>query len=201
MFIKRNPTVSHIDDPDVIMQEAPDSSEGGYIQRPAVRLPPFWSDRPWLWFAQADAQCNIASVTSEKTKFNYVISQLVYRHAAGVENVIISPPTDEPYSTLKTGLVRRRSSSRDQCVRQLLTHEEMGHRKPSQFLRHLKNLAKDVPVGCRPTSRLYWLARPRATWTPPHNWPTGPRKSLRVPPMHTSPKLPNPLVCSRRLRI
>jgi len=29
-------------------------------------------------------------------------------------------------------------------VRQLLSHEEMGNRKPSQFLQHLKSLAPDV---------------------------------------------------------
>jgi hypothetical protein len=122
------------------MQEDPDSSH-----RPAVRLPPFWPDRPGLWFATAEAQFDFASVTSEKTKFNYVISQLEYRHAPEVEDLIILPPANEPYTTLKTELVRRLSASRDQRVRQLLTHEEMGDRKPSQFLRHPKSLAPDVP--------------------------------------------------------
>jgi hypothetical protein len=74
-----------------------------------------------------------------------VISQLEYRHAAEVEDLIISPPANEPYTTLKTELVCRLSASRDQRVRQLLTHEEMGDRKPSQFVRHLKSLAPDVP--------------------------------------------------------
>jgi hypothetical protein len=37
--------------------------------------------------------------------------------------------------------VRRLSSFRDQRV---LTHEEMGEWKPSQFLRHLKSLAAEV---------------------------------------------------------
>jgi hypothetical protein len=78
------------------MQEAPDSSQGGYVHRPAVRLPPFWPDRPGLWFATAEAQFDLASVTSEKTKFTYVISQLEYRHAAKVEDFIIPPPANEP---------------------------------------------------------------------------------------------------------
>jgi hypothetical protein len=30
-------------------------------------------------------------------------------------------------------------------VRELFSHEEMGYRKPSQFLRHLKGLAPDDP--------------------------------------------------------
>ena len=127
------------------MQESPDSTPGAAIYRVAVRLPPFWPDRPGLWFAQAEAQFELASVTNERTKFNHIISQLDYRHAAEVEDVITSPPEHEPYKTLKTELVRRLSTSRDQRVRQLLMHEEMGDRKPSQFLRHLKSLAPDVP--------------------------------------------------------
>jgi hypothetical protein len=81
-----------------------------------------------MWFAQAEAQFSLASITSEKTNFNYVISQVEYRHAAEVED-IISHPADETYSTLKTELVRLLSSSRDQRVRQLLTYEQMGDRK------------------------------------------------------------------------
>ena len=127
------------------MQEAPDSSQRGYINRPAVRLPSFWPDRPGLWFATAEVQFDLASITSKKTKFNYVISQLEYRHATEVEDLIISPTANEQYTTLKTEIVRRLSVSRDQRVRQLLTHEEMGDRKPSQFLRHLNSLASDVP--------------------------------------------------------
>jgi len=62
-----------------------------------------------------------------------------------VEDIINSPPEQEPYDRLKAQLVRRMSTSRQQRVRQLLSHEEMGDRKPSKFLRHLKSLAPDVP--------------------------------------------------------
>jgi len=146
--------------PDVVLQEASDSSEGGRIHRPAVRLPPFWPDRPGLWFAQAEAKFFHASVTSEKTNLNYVISQLEYRNAAEFEDIMISPPMDELYITIKTQPVRLLSSSCDQRVRQLLTHEEMGGRKPSQFLRHLKSLAPDVPEDYL---RSNWSSR-----LPPH---------------------------------
>ena len=158
---------------DVInMQETPDSSEGGHTYRTAVCLPPFWPDRPGIWIAQTEAQFAIANVTSERTKFNYVISQLEYRHAAEVEDIIVAPPAVEPYTTLKAELVRRLSSSRDQRVRQLLTHEEMGDRKPFQFLRHLKSVAPEVPDEflrsiwsnrLPPISKPYWWARLRAT--------------------------------------
>ena len=110
-----------------------------------VRLPPFWPDRPGLWFTQAVNQFSLTAVTSETTKFNYVVSQLEYRNVPEVEDIIVSLPANGPYTTLKADLVGHLSSSREQRVRQLLTHEEMGDRRPSQFLRHLKSLPPDVP--------------------------------------------------------
>ena len=41
--------------------------------------------------------------------------------------------------------MRLLSTSREQCVRQILSHEEMEDRKQSQYRRHLKGLAQDVP--------------------------------------------------------
>ena len=89
-----------------------------------------------------------------------MISQLHQQHAAEVEDIITSPPEEEPYDRLKAELVRRLSTSREQRVRQLLSHEEMGDRKPSQFLRHLKALAPDVPD--------YFLRTIWASRLPPH---------------------------------
>jgi hypothetical protein len=103
------------------------------------------TDRSALWFAQAEAQFELAAVTNERTMFNYIISQLDHRHAAEVEDVLTSPPADQPYQKLKTELVQRLSTSREKRVRQLFMYEEMGDRKPSQFLRHLKSLAPEVP--------------------------------------------------------
>jgi len=77
-----------------------------------------------------------------------------------VEDIITAPPEHEPYDRLKAELVRRLSTSREQRVRQLLSHEEMGDRKPTQFLRHLKGLAPDVPDDFL---RTIWASR-----LPPH---------------------------------
>jgi hypothetical protein len=113
--------------------EAADSSLPAKVSRVALR------------FAQAEAQFFLAGVNSENTKFFYVISQLDHWYAAEVEDIITSPPKRDPYTTLRTELVRRLSPSREQRIRQLLTLEEMGDRKPSQFLRHFRGLAPDVP--------------------------------------------------------
>jgi hypothetical protein len=109
-----------------------------------VWLPPFWAERPAVWFAQAEEQFFLAGISSETATFYYVISQLDHRYATEVEEIITSPPERDPYTTLRTELVRRLSLSREQRIPQLLTLEEMGDRKPSQFLRHLRSLAPDV---------------------------------------------------------
>jgi hypothetical protein len=125
--------------------EAADSSSPAAVSRVTVRLPSFWAERPAVWFAQAEAQFFLAGISSETTKFYYVISQLDHRYATEVEDVITSPPERDPYTTLKTELIRRLSPFREQRIHQLLTLEEMADRKPSQFLRHLRSLAPEVP--------------------------------------------------------
>jgi hypothetical protein len=52
--------------------EAMDETKHEEISRVAVRLPPFWAER----FAQAEAQFSLAGISSERTKFHYVIAQL-----------------------------------------------------------------------------------------------------------------------------
>jgi hypothetical protein len=73
-----------------------------------------------------------------------VVSQLNQQHAAKVED-ITSPMEHKLYDRLKEELVLWLSTSREQRMRQLLSHEEMGNQKPSHFLWHLKSLAPDVP--------------------------------------------------------
>jgi hypothetical protein len=94
-------------------------------------------------FAQAEAQFTLAGISSEQTKFCYVISQLDQCYAVEVQDIIISPPERDPYSILKAELVTRLSPSREQRIRQFLTLE-MGDHKPSQFLRQLRSLVLDV---------------------------------------------------------
>jgi hypothetical protein len=123
--------------------EAAGSSLPAEVSRVTVRLPTFWAERPAVWFAQAEAQF-LAGISSEMTKFYHVISQLDQRYATELEDVITSLPERDPYTTLRTELMRQLSPSREQCIRQFLALE-MGDRKPPQFLRHLRSLAPDAP--------------------------------------------------------
>lgn len=106
-----------------------------------VKVPPFWPHKPSLWFVNLEAQFGLCSITADSTKYAHLISCLDAKYAAEVEDIIINPPATGKYDKLKTEIIRRLSSSQEQRVRQLLSQEEVGDRKPTQFLRHLRSLA------------------------------------------------------------
>jgi len=99
------------------MTDTSDDISSSVVYTVSVRLPPFWPDRPAVWFAQAEAQFELSAITRQRTKFNYVVSQLNQQQAAEVEDIITSPPDQDPYDRLKAELVRRLSTSREQRVR------------------------------------------------------------------------------------
>jgi len=74
-------------------------------------------------------------------KFYYVISHLDNKYAVEVEDVITNPAPTGRYERIKAELIRRLPLSKEQRVRQLLMHEKMGDRRPTQFLWHLRTLA------------------------------------------------------------
>lgn len=116
------------------------------VNRVSVRIPPFYPEKPALWFAQLESQFFLSGISTDTTKFHYAISQLDPIYASEVEDIISAPAGPNKYERLKTELVKRLSASREKKVKQLLMHEELGDRKPSQFLRHLQHLAgPDVP--------------------------------------------------------
>lgn len=116
-------------------------SQSPSLYRVAVKLPPFWSDRPALWFAQVEAQFTISGITADQTKYNQVVAQLDARVIGEIEDIVLQPPAENKYDHLKLELIRRLSTSEEQRVRQLVSDEELGDRRPSQFLRHLRSLA------------------------------------------------------------
>lgn len=127
------------------------------ICRVGVRTPPFWPDEPELWFAQIEGQFSISGITSDATKFYYVMGQLDQQYSKEVKDLIINPPSSDKYEKLKSELIKRLSASKQKKVHQLLMHEDLGDRKPSQFLRHLQSLAgPQVPDDFMST---IWISR------------------------------------------
>lgn len=103
-----------------------------------IKIPPFWPEKPSIWFAQVEGQFIITNIYDDTTKFYHVLATLDRQYASEVEDILTGPPD---YNRLKGELIKRLSVSRENKVKQLLMDEQLGTRKPSQFLRHLQHLA------------------------------------------------------------
>jgi hypothetical protein len=61
-------------DPSTWPEQPPDSTFT--INRVGIHVPPFWPEKPAVWFMQLKGQFALLNITQDGTKFYYVISQL-----------------------------------------------------------------------------------------------------------------------------
>ncbi|KAK4874811.1 hypothetical protein RN001_014171 [Aquatica leii] len=111
------------------------------VHRVSMKIPPFWASDPEMWFAQVESHFQISGISSNETKYGNIASSLEVKYACEVRDILTKPSQTNRYETLKRELIKRLSATHQQRMRQLLEREELGDRKPSQFLRHLEALA------------------------------------------------------------
>ena len=108
-----------------------------------IKIPPFWPSDPELWFGQVEAQFTTKGVSSQRTRFDYVVASLSPEYAAEVRDLILNPPTTAPYDCLREQLIRRTTASEQCRLQQLFTTRELGDCKPSQLLCRIQQLLGD----------------------------------------------------------
>ncbi|XP_064480382.1 uncharacterized protein LOC135393943 [Ornithodoros turicata] len=128
-----------------IAQRSTTEALGGPEDSIRLRFPPFWTQDSVLWFAQIERQFDARRVTSHAARFGHVVSALPMDATAEIRDIILRPPAEAPYDTLKRELLARTLSTHRR-LQQLLSAEELGDQKPSQLLRRMGHLTGDTPL-------------------------------------------------------
>ncbi|QQP37499.1 Uncharacterized protein FKW44_017781, partial [Caligus rogercresseyi] len=92
------------------------------INHVTVKLPPFTSLRPTSYFTRIETQFEIARISNERTKFNYLLSSIPEVTLYKIPDYIISKcqSSPEPYTELKGRLLRMCVGSKQQLTTDLV---------------------------------------------------------------------------------
>lgn len=63
-----------------------------HISHIRIKIPPFWSKDPAVWFPQVEAQFALANIIQDSTKYYYAISQLDGSVIREVKGIVSNPP-------------------------------------------------------------------------------------------------------------
>ncbi|CAB0032450.1 unnamed protein product [Trichogramma brassicae] len=105
------------------------------------KLPAFWRGNPELYFFQVESLFHIHHVNSDATRYHMVVAMLDPDSITEVSDIIRVPPQEDKYNTLKQTLLRRLTDPPDVQLHQMLTGVELGDKRPSQLLLHMRTLA------------------------------------------------------------
>lgn len=109
----------------------------------SIKIPPFWPEKPEIWFYQVEAQFEINRITVEGTKFNYLISQLEPKYIEDIWDLISDKNANNKYTLAKEKLLSVFKESENKRIKRLVTGIELGDMKPSQLLQKMRSLATD----------------------------------------------------------
>ena len=124
----------------------------------ALKLPAFWTSDPEVWFAQVEAQFQTRNppITTDQTKFDYIVTSLDPAAAKEVRSIILQPPAaGSRYSALKTALIAAFGRTQESKDAELLSMTGLGDRTPTGLLRHMRSLNSNPAT----LFKALWLAQ------------------------------------------
>nr|VZI41426.1 unnamed protein product [Spirometra erinaceieuropaei] len=106
----------------------------------SVKLRPCSPRNVELWIARCEAAFEACKIIRQETMFNHLHRSLPDGYAEYLCDHLIQRRSEQPYEKLKQALVKRVAMTEERRLRQFLTGEELGDRKPSQLLRWMQRL-------------------------------------------------------------
>uniref|UniRef100_A0A0A9YNN7 Mitochondrial group I intron splicing factor CCM1 n=1 Tax=Lygus hesperus TaxID=30085 RepID=A0A0A9YNN7_LYGHE len=111
------------------------------IGRVSIKVPPFWRANPRLWFRQIESQFFNAGITNDATKYHTLVGAISSDVLSQVSDIILDPPTQNMYETLRCRLEERFTDSEEKQLRKLLSELELVDKRPTQLLREMRDLS------------------------------------------------------------
>lgn len=124
----------------------------------SIKIPPFWTNYPYEWFLQVEAQFSNRNIVAQLTRYNYVLPALPQNVVAEITDVVRNPGLT-PYDSIKNALISRFSKSNATALEELLAGAQIGDKKPSEFYRFMKTLADNANLSCDDLLSTLWLRR------------------------------------------
>lgn len=108
-----------------------------------INLPTYNPTNVPIWFAQLNAIFNAKKITSQSSKYAYVVEKLPADVASEVVDLLNDMPKEKPYDTLKAAIIRCVGKSEERRLHDLFNNVNQGYMKPSQLLRKMRSLLGD----------------------------------------------------------
>lgn len=104
------------------------------IQAVSLKLPPFWNTSPEAWFCHVEAQFNIRNITTDETKYFYVVAALDTDAANRCLSLLSTPPNSGKFQALKAFLLSAFKLSDTERAAVLFNLKGLGDSKPSELM-------------------------------------------------------------------
>lgn len=120
------------------------------------KLPPFWKPDARLWFLQVESIFSFNRITTDNSRYNYLVSSLDGNMMTELADFLMQPPESDKYEQLKALIIKRFTETPDRQLHRAMSELVLEDKKPSQLLHQMTRLA-----GGRASSdvlRVRWLS-------------------------------------------
>lgn len=95
------------------------------------------------WLRQVEIRLKLAKILTEEQRYEYLVASLPGEIVSRVYDLIIKQPSQNPYTTLVKRIQEEFQPTETEEIQKLLKGLTRGDKKPSLFLRDMRDLAKD----------------------------------------------------------